>query len=98
MQFLSKHGYTELKAGGNALIMNELVVEYKSESFYGDILDVALYPGDITRVSFELFYQVTTFRDQKREDIALAKTGMVGYDYQKKSLETLTKELKAILM
>ncbi|MEO9210776.1 MAG: thioesterase family protein, partial [Ginsengibacter sp.] len=32
MLFLKQHGFTELNAGGNALILNELVVLYKNES------------------------------------------------------------------
>ncbi len=36
MQFLRQHGFTELEAGGSALIMSDLAVEFKNESFYKD--------------------------------------------------------------
>ena len=98
MQFLVSHGYTEMEAGGISLIMNELVVEYKNESFYGDILQVELFCGDITRVSFELYYQISTLRIQRNVEIALAKTGMVGYDYKNKKVNSLTNELKELLL
>lgn len=97
MQFLVAHGYTEMEAGGISLIMNELVVEYKNESFYGDILQVELFCGDITRISFELYYQISTQREQQNIEIALAKTGMVGYDYTLKRVNSLTNELKKLL-
>ena len=81
VQFLRSHNFTELNAGGAALIMNELVVEYKNESFYNDQLNVEVFCGEITKVSFELFYEISVNRDQTNMIIARAKTGMVGYNY-----------------
>ena len=62
VQFLKSHDFTELNAGGIGLIMNELVVEYKNESFYNDQLLVNIFCGEITRVSFELFYEISVDR------------------------------------
>jgi acyl-CoA thioesterase FadM len=74
VQFLRSHNFTELNAGGVALIMNELVVEYKNESFYNDQLNVVVLCGEITRVSFEIFYEISVMRDQINIIIALCKT------------------------
>ncbi len=98
VQFLQKHGFTELNVAGTALIMSDLLVEYKSESFYNDILEINIYCGEITRVAFELFYQISTTRDEKKITIALAKTGMVCYDYQIKKVSAVPEELKSILL
>lgn len=97
VQFLRSHNFTELDAGGVALIMNELVVEYKKESFYKDQLNVAVFCGEITRVSFELYYEISVNRNQTIIIIAHAKTGMVGYDYEQQTVTAIPNELKEIL-
>lgn len=98
VQFLAKYNFTELDIAGTPLIMSELLVEYKNESFYGDILEVTLYCGEISNVAFELFYQISTKRKEQKIIIALAKTGMVGYNYARKKVNPIPEELKLILM
>jgi acyl-CoA thioesterase FadM len=97
VQFLQQNGFTELDVAGTSLIMSELQVEYKNESFYKDRLDIDLYCGEISKVMFELYYKISTKRDQKTIVIALAKTGMVCYDYNIKKITNLPGELKAVL-
>ena len=97
VQFLNTHHFTELNAGGIGLIMNELVVEYKNESFYNDQLNISVFCGEITRVSFELYYELSVFRDEINIIIAHAKTGMVGYDYEQKKVAAIPEALKRIL-
>jgi acyl-CoA thioester hydrolase len=96
-QFLNLHGFTEMNAGGTSLIMNELLVEFKNESFYNDILEIKIFCGEVSRVSFELFYLITVQRNEKEIIIAHAKTGMVCYNYSDKKIEMLPEKLKAIL-
>jgi acyl-CoA thioesterase FadM len=96
-QFLNLHGFTEMNAGGTSLIMNELLVEFKNESFYNDVLEIKIFPGEFSRVSFELFYLITVLRNEEEIIIAHAKTGMVCYNYSDKKIEMLPEKLKAIL-
>ena len=98
VQFLQKYNFTELNVAESSLIMSELLVEYKNESFYGDVLEVTLYCGEISRVAFELFYKISTKRSHQEIVIALAKTGMVCYDYKIKKVSSLPDELKSILI
>ena len=97
VQFLKKYGFTELDAGGTALIMSELLVEFKNESFYGDLLEVKIFAGEISKKSFELFYELTALRSEKVVFIAFAKTGMICYNYQERKVDLLPEKLKAIL-
>ena len=97
IQCLQQHGYTELNAGGAGLIMGDLAVEFKNESFYGDIIEVKIFAGEISRVSFELFYQLTTARNEKQILLANAKTGMIFYSYKIKKPVSITDEMKGIL-
>jgi acyl-CoA thioester hydrolase len=84
MQWLQLQGYTELNFVGTGLIMSDLAIEFKNESFYSDIIEVNIYAGETTRVSFELFYQLSTIKNNTKIILANAKTTMLTYDYEKK--------------
>ena len=86
MLWLSSLKYTELNIENTALIMADLFVEYKAESFYGDALLIDIFIGEITKVSFEIYYKITTLRNEIITLIANAKTGMVCYDYANKKV------------
>jgi acyl-CoA thioesterase FadM len=96
-QFLSSYGFTELKVAGTALIMSNLVIEFKKESFFGDQLTVKLYAGNFTKVSFDLFYSIHTLRDSQEILITKAQSGMVCYDYTARKVSAITPGLKKIL-
>jgi acyl-CoA thioesterase FadM len=98
IQFLQQHGFTELSAGGTSLIMNELLVEFKREAFYGDLLEIKIFCGEISKAGFELFYSLSAKREeQKMVTIAYAKTGMVCYNYETKKIEPVPEKLKLML-
>lgn len=97
MQFLWKYNFTEMDAGGSSLIMNELVVEFKSESFYKDDLEVKIFAGEISRAGFELFYSISAIRNGLSTIVANAKTGMVCFDYNEKKVVAMPAKLKKIL-
>jgi acyl-CoA thioester hydrolase len=79
--WLASANYTELSIAGASLIMADLAVEYKGEGFYGDTLNIDIAIGEITKVSFEIYYEISTTRNGKNILIAKAKTGMVCFDY-----------------
>lgn len=83
MQWLVKAGYSEFDIGGISLIMADLGIEYKAEVEYGNTLWVTLYVGEVSRLSFELFYEI---RNERSTLVALAKTGMVCFDYKVKKV------------
>ncbi|MEO6838984.1 MAG: thioesterase family protein [Ginsengibacter sp.] len=97
-QFLKQHGFTEMDVAGTSLIMSELLVEFKNESHYNDLLEVKIFSGEILRVSFELFYEISTKKNNQEIIIARAKTGMVCYNKTLKKVETVPEKLKSILM
>jgi len=97
MQWLQQHGYTELQVEEIGLIMSDLAIEFKNESFYGDTIEVKLAAGEISRVSFELYYQLTAKRNGETILLANGKTGMVCFDYAAKKVAGVPEKLKAIL-
>ncbi|HUZ57214.1 MAG TPA: thioesterase family protein [Hanamia sp.] len=97
VQFLNQNNFTEFNIAGTSLIMSELCVEFKNESFYKDLLQVKIFAGEISRVSFELFYEISVKRKDVFVVIALAKTGMVCYNYKIKKVQAIPEEFKLIL-
>ncbi len=97
VHWLNRYGYTELNIEGIGLIMSELAIEFKHESFYGDVVDIKLAVGEITRVGFELLYQLFTKRNAETILLANAKTGMICYDYDAKKVVAIPEKLKVIL-
>ncbi len=97
MQWLKQYDYTELQIEGIGLIMSDLVIEFKNESFYGDVAEVKLSTGDISRVGFELYYQVFANRNNELILLANAKTGMICFDYKSRKVAAIPEKLQAIL-
>ncbi len=95
--WLRQFGYTELKIEGIGLMMSDLALEFKNESFYGDLVEVKLGAGEISRVGFELYYQLSVKRNNENLLLANAKTGMVCFDYDVKKVAAIPEQLKSIL-
>jgi acyl-CoA thioesterase FadM len=97
MQWLKLHGYTEMNFAGTGLIMSDLAIEFKQESLYGDTILIEVYAGEIARVSFDLFYQLSVQRESNTFIIAKAKTGMVCYDYVNKKTVSVPDKARELL-
>lgn len=97
MQMLAHNGYTEMDAGGNSMIMADVMIAYKSEAFYGEELTVEVFVEEISGVSFDLLYRITAVRNEIQADVAHAKTGMVCFDYKNRKVAFMTDILKNFL-
>lgn len=97
MQWLRRYNYTEMNFADTSLIMSDLAIEFKQESFYGDIVNITLFVGEISSVSFELFYQLSTLRGDKQILLAKAKTGMVCFDYKSKKAASIPEKALQLL-
>jgi len=87
VQFLKKFGYSETDIEGKALIITDLAVSYKSQSFYGDQLIFEMGVGEFNKYGCDLFYRVT--HSTTHNLVILAKTGMVFFDYTLNKVTTL---------
>ncbi len=86
MQFLASFGYSEIEFAGTSLIMGDVAIEFKTEVFYGDQIKIYIGTKDYSRVSFDLYYKLVKNQGQIA---ALAKTGMVCFNYQQKKVVTI---------
>ena len=76
-------------------IVADVMVEYRSESFLGDILVIEIAAADLSRYSFSLFYRITNKSTGK--EAARGKTGIVCFDYAARKVAEVPKALAAKL-
>jgi len=90
LRFLQHYDYSELELAGRSLIMADVAIEYKGEGFHGDLLTIRVAPQDFNKYGFDVVYQIT---NQENRLIALAKTGMVCFDYNTRKVSSLPAEV-----
>jgi acyl-CoA thioester hydrolase len=97
MQFFKSLGYTEMDFGGTGMIMSDVAIEFKSELFYGDTVMASVTIALISKIGFELVYKLEKQANDKRIIVAIAKTGMICYDYEKKKIVAIPEEARVKL-
>ncbi len=95
MRYLNKFGFTELDIDGSGIIMVDAAVQYKSEGFYGDILSVEIAVTDISKIGCDFVYRISNKKNQK--EVAIAKTGIVFFDYEKKKVVSVPEKFLAAM-
>jgi acyl-CoA thioester hydrolase len=92
LHFLKSFGYTELEFAGVGLIMADAAIEFKGEAFYGDVLKAYVAMDEISRIGFELYYKLV--KGEEETVVALAKTGMICFDYTKRKVTAIPEEVR----
>lgn len=93
VQYLHQLGYGELNLAGAGVIMSDVAIEFKSELFYGDEVIASVAAGDLTKIAFDLYYKLEKRSGDTTVLVAVAKTGMVCYDYAKKKIAPIPSEV-----
>jgi acyl-CoA thioesterase FadM len=97
IQWLQTGGFTEKNIGDTGLILNELVVNYLNEGFYGDLFQINILPGEISNMGFEIYYRIDAIRNEQKINIGIAKTGMVCFDYEIRKPKLIPTEFASFL-
>ena len=84
VQYLKSFDLAELKFAGVGLIMSDVGIEFKAEAFYGDVLKAYVTANAFSKIGFDLYYKLV--RGEPEEVVALAKTGMLCFDYDKRKI------------
>jgi acyl-CoA thioester hydrolase len=98
VQFLQHYGYTELNFAGAGLIMSDVGIEFKNEIFYGEQIKASVTTGEFSKVGFDIFYKLEKETPEKNILLAIAKTGMVCYDYQARKIAAVPEEARGKLL
>jgi len=95
LRFLIHNGFTELDVEGAGIIMVDAAVQYKSEGHYGDVLIVDVAINDFTSVGCDIVYKMSNKETGKT--VAVVKTGIVFYDYEKKKVKPVPEKFISII-
>jgi acyl-CoA thioester hydrolase len=96
LRFLVARGFaSELDVGGPGLMVVDAAVVYRAEGLYGMTLRIELGVAEVRTRSFELVYRLTDAGTGR--EIALARTGLVTFDYAARRVVSLPEPLRAAL-
>ena len=92
LRFLKHLGYSESNIEGVGIIMIDAAIQYRSEGFYGDELLIEVTVTDFSNLGCDFVFKLTSKNSNK--EIALAKTGIVFFDYEKRKTASVPAEFK----
>lgn len=78
---------------GFSMINADLAVIYKSEAFYGEVLNIEVAATEFSRHGCDLVYRVT--EKQTGRLVALAKTAMLLFDLESRQLKTVPDDFQS---
>ena len=71
--------------------MRDVLIEFKKEIFYGDAINVFVTISNFSRAGFDLFYKMVKSTDDTI--VAIAKTGMICYNYDSKKIVSVPEKM-----
>ena len=77
-QFFRWLGYTEFDVEGVSIVVGDMVAQYKSEGFYGEVIRVDMMPVDFNKYGFDLVFCLTEVKTGR--EVARGKSGIVFVD------------------
>ena len=90
LRYLRSLGFGEFNIAGLGLMVTDLVVEFKSESFVGENLQFEVGVTDFNKYGCDFVYKVTC-ADEGRL-VTTAKTGIVFFDYDDRKIARIAKK------
>jgi len=97
IQFYRSLGFKDETSfeGAVGQIIIDAAVQYKAESFLGDVLVIQIAAEDLTRFGFDFLYLVRN--KATGQEVARGKTGIVCFDYSRKKIVSIPAPLLAKL-
>ncbi|MBF5002634.1 acyl-CoA thioesterase [Diaphorobacter caeni] len=74
LRFFQEIGFPEADLPDISMVVGDIVAQYKSEGFHGEVMLIRMTPADFNRYGFDLVFSVTE-KSQGRE-VARGKTGV----------------------
>lgn len=90
VRYLKHFGYSEMDVEGTGIIMADVAIQFKTEAFYAERLTIEIAVGDFSRVSFDIYYKVSS----GNREVAIAKTGIVFFNYEKKKVAAVPEKFR----
>ncbi|MDX1398914.1 MAG: thioesterase family protein, partial [Oceanospirillum sp.] len=89
------HGHKEIDIEGVGIVVADLAISYRAEVFYPDTLTIEIATDELSRKGGDLIYRVTKASDGGL--VALAKTGIVFFDYQERAAVNVPEAFKQMV-
>jgi acyl-CoA thioesterase FadM len=80
----------DLGDGKTGIVMDDLVVNFRSEAFLGDTLNIGCVIEEVGEAGFRIHYHVT----KGEKSVAVAETGLVGFNYTTRRIALLPSAFK----
>ena len=93
VQFFNFLGASELDFFGNSVIMSDVAIQYKGEGFAGDELIFEMTMDDFASKGFDVWYKIFKIKNEIVTDVAIAKTGIVCYNYEEHKTKNVPEKL-----
>ena len=84
LRFLRKMGFGEFNIGGVGIMVTDLIVSFKAESFVGDVLNFEVGVTEFNKYGCDFIYRVSNVDDGRL--VTEAKTGIVFFDYDERKI------------
>lgn len=95
VRFFIHYGFSELDVDGPGIILSDVAVVYKSESFYGETMVVEIAVCDFTKYGCDLVYRLR--EKESGREVALAKTGIVFMNYAERKVAPVPEKFKKLV-
>lgn len=95
LQFLASLGFTEGNIFGLGMVVTDLAVDYRSESFANDLLIIDVGVSGFNRYGFDVGLQVTN--SALESVVCNAKMGIVFFDFDQHNITEVPAAFKALL-
>ena len=96
VRFFQSLGWRESSVEGLAIVVGDIVAQYRSEAFHGETLRVQMLPQDFNRYGFDLVFCMTDKASQR--EVARGKVGVVFVDPAHKRVAPLPPALQQRLV
>ena len=87
VRFFHALGYREANIEGLAVVVGDIVAQYRSEAFHGETLRVQMLADDFNPYGFDLVFSMTEKTSQR--EVARGKVGVVFVDPEHKRVALL---------
>ena len=81
--------------GSVGQIITDAVLQYKAQSFLGDVLIIDIGVNEFNKYGFDMFYRLTNRSSGK--EVARGKTGIVCFDYGRGKVASIPESLRSKL-
>ena len=95
VRFFQALGYREGHIEGTAVVVGDLMAQYKSEAYHGETLRIEMAAADFNRYGFDLQFRMREL--QTGRDVALGKTGIVFIDRESRRVAPIPASMQARL-